>query len=116
MLTIVFYGSEGAAAKARAREISKGKPNVARVYDAMTWTDSVDACDAVEILPCVPWWKREKIEALYAGRVVSPKAKPAGLIYKALTAEPFERPFEAAEPPKRGRPPGSKNKPKDEAA
>ena len=69
MLTIVFYGSDGKAAKARAKQIAATKPNIARVYDAMTWGGSADACDAVEVLPCVPWWKRDVIGAAYSGKV-----------------------------------------------
>lgn len=69
MLTIIFYGRDGKAAKARAKEIAADKPNVARVYDVMAWGGQADACDAVEIMPCVPDWKRGAIMAAFPGKV-----------------------------------------------
>ena len=68
MLTIVFYGSDGEAAKLRSREIAAHKPNKVRVYDAAVWNGAEDFCDAVEILPCVPGHRRALIESVFAGK------------------------------------------------
>lgn len=69
MLTIVFYGKDGEAAKARARSIAGNKPDRVRIYDAFVWNGQDDACDAVEILPCVPSWRRSLIESVFAGKL-----------------------------------------------
>lgn len=70
MLTIVFYSTDSAAAKLRARQIVAEKPNHARVYDVGVWVESYDQCDAVEIMPDVPQWQRERIMAIYGDKVV----------------------------------------------
>jgi hypothetical protein len=66
MLTIVFYASNGAAAKHRAREISaQSKGDYARCYDVSSWDNTPDKCDAVEIMPDVPSWQRDRITKVY---------------------------------------------------
>lgn len=66
MLTIVFYATNGEAAKLRGREIvALGKGNYARVYDVTSWMGSADKCDAVEIMPDVPGWQRKRITDVY---------------------------------------------------
>lgn len=66
MLTIVFYSTEGAAAKVRGRQIvAQGKGNYARVYDVGTWDGTYDKCDAVEIMPDVQGWQRDRITEVY---------------------------------------------------
>lgn len=66
MLTIVFYSTNGAAAKIRAREIcAQGKLNYARVYDVAVWDGTFDKCDSVEIMDDVPDWHKKRIEAVY---------------------------------------------------
>ncbi len=90
MLTIIFYGSDGAAAKLRAREISADKANKTRVYDAFSWNGDRDACDVIEIMPCVPEWRRARIEDAFAGKIAEPSAADDVVI-----------------PKRRGRPPNS---------
>lgn len=137
MLTIVFYGNDGKAAKARGRQLAV-KPNTARVYDAMTWSGQVDPCDAVEIMPCVPSWKRRSIEDAYAEKVVSADnivetyyrdgdtgggiGAPFAVGVDVAESDGMEAIIPIADPSKpfvttlgdlpkrRGRPPGSKNK------
>lgn len=66
MLTIVFYHTDGAAAKLRAREIvARGKGNYARVYDVGSWDGSEDKCDSVEIMPDITNWQRKRITDVY---------------------------------------------------
>ncbi len=69
MLTIVFYGTDDAAAKRRAKEIAAHKPAQVRVYDSMVWNGEQDVCDAVEILPCVSEWRRYLIERVFPGKI-----------------------------------------------
>jgi hypothetical protein len=106
MLTILFYGIDGAAAKVRARLIAAHKPDQARIYDAFVWNGQNDACDAVEIFPCVPSWRREEIEKIFAGKVrVSSADKPDGQelatcsMFQAVPNEEF-----TIAPKRRGRP------------
>ncbi len=116
MLTIVFYASDGTAAKARAKAIAADKPNTARVYDAMVWNGDADACDAVEIMPCVPGWKREAIEAAFSGKIEqripadAPEVAEAfDKIFGGNLAPHVQSAMDEA-PKRRGRPPGSKNR------
>lgn len=69
MLTIVFYFSNGAAAKLRSREIAALKGNYARVYDAGVWDGAADKCDFVEIMSDVPNWQRKRITEVYGDEV-----------------------------------------------
>lgn len=76
MLTIVFYNTNGSAAKTRAREIcAVNKGDYARVYDAASWDGSEDKCDAVEIMDDVPKWHRKRIDAVYSDKIVDANAK-----------------------------------------
>ena len=65
MLTIVFYATNGSAAKQRARAISAEKTNHARCYDVAVWDGTPDKCDSVEIMPDVPGWQRARITQVY---------------------------------------------------
>jgi hypothetical protein len=66
MLTIVFYLTNGEAAKLRGREIvAQGKGNYARVYDVSSWEGNPDKCDSVEIMEDVPPWQRKRITDVY---------------------------------------------------
>ncbi len=65
MLTIVFYSTNGSAAKLRAREIAAAKTHYARCYDVASWDGTPDRCDAVEIMPDVPGWQRKRITSVY---------------------------------------------------
>ena len=76
MLTIVFYHSEGQAAKARARAISaSSKGTYARCYDVTSWEGTRDKCDSVEIMPDVPEWQRERIYSVYGAADEPPPAE-----------------------------------------
>lgn len=71
MLAIVFYTTNGAAAKVRSREIcAQVKGNYARCYDAAVWDGSNDKCDEVEIMPDVTGWHRKRIVKVYGDKVV----------------------------------------------
>jgi hypothetical protein len=74
MLTIVFYATDGAAAKLRAREIFANKPNLSRLYEVSAWDGRLDQCDAVEIMPDVPGWQRKRIVEVYGDKVVGSAA------------------------------------------
>ena len=66
MLTIVFYATQGAAAKLRSRElVAARKGDYARVYDIAVWDGSKDKCDAVQIMPDVQSWQRKRIIEVY---------------------------------------------------
>ena len=66
MLTIVFYSTDGKAAKQRAREISAtSKSDYARCYDVSVWGGTPDKCDSVEIMKDVPGWQRKRITDVY---------------------------------------------------
>ncbi len=106
MLTIVFYGRDSGAAKARARTIAANKPNQARVYDALFWGGQNDTCDAVEILPCVPSLRRALIKSVFGEKCLS--ADQPCTIAQADAVEPA--------PKRRGGWPKGKPRRKTEAA
>lgn len=73
MLTIVFYTTDGPAAKARSRELAAVKNDYTRVINAGFWDSTVYVrCDAVEIMPDVPGWQRKRIMEVYSDKVVEP--------------------------------------------
>lgn len=66
MLTIVFYATNGAAAKQRARAIAAvNKGDFARCYDVGVWDGTHDRCDSVEIMADVPDWQRDRISSVF---------------------------------------------------
>lgn len=77
MLTIVFYATDGAAAKLRTREIAATK-NYARCYDVAMWDGTEDRCDNVEIMPDVPPWQRERIMKVYGEPVEQEEIQEPG--------------------------------------
>lgn len=70
MLTIVFYASNGPAAKHHSREIAAEKGHYARTYDVAVWDRTADKCDAVEIMPDVLPWQRDRIKQVFGEKVV----------------------------------------------
>lgn len=70
MLTIIFYGRDGQAAKDKAREIGARRGEWARCYDASVWLGSKDRADRVLIMPDVLGWQRRRIEQVYGGIIV----------------------------------------------
>lgn len=77
MLTIVFYATDGQSAKYRARAIvAESKGNYARCYDVASWDNTPDKCDAVEIMPDVPSWQKDRIMAVF-GQVDEVQEQPA---------------------------------------
>jgi hypothetical protein len=70
MLTNIFYTSVGPAAKARSRAIAAVRGNYARVIDAGFWDGTFSACDAVEVMPDVPKWQRNRITEVYGDEIV----------------------------------------------
>lgn len=70
MLTIVFYATNGQAAKLRAREIAaQSKSDYSRCYDVGVWDGSNDKCDAVDIMPDVSKWQRGRIREVFGEKV-----------------------------------------------
>jgi hypothetical protein len=69
-LVIIFYASDGMAAKQASQEIVATKQNHARVYDVAAWNDSHDQCDHVIIMPDVPEWQRVRIEEIFGDKIV----------------------------------------------
>ena len=66
MLTIVFYATNGAAAKQRARAIAAvNKGDFARCYDVGVWDGTHDRCESVEIMADVPDWQRDRISSVF---------------------------------------------------
>ncbi len=65
MRTIVFYGRDGAAAKARAKEIVRSRQGRAIVYDVAAWGGTKDNADGYEIMDCVSYFDRERIEYVF---------------------------------------------------
>lgn len=70
MLTIVFYGRDGQAAKDKAREIGARRGEWARCYDASAWLGSRDRADRVVIMPDVLGWQRKRIEQVFGDIIV----------------------------------------------
>lgn len=72
---IVFYCTDGAAAKQRAREILAERHH-ARVYDVGAWDQTNDHCDAVWIMPDVPEWQVKRIISVYGDKIISGEFQP----------------------------------------
>lgn len=86
MLTIVFYGRNGVAAKARAAEIRKKGKGKTVVYDVTAWDGGTDGADAFEILDCVSYFDRQRIEHAFAS--IEPKeiSDDGGAAYQKIAA------------------------------
>ncbi len=96
MLTIIFYGRDGQAAKDKAREIGARRGEWARCYDAAVWLGSKDRADRVVIMPDVLGWQRRRIEQVYDGIIVRdapamPEA-PGSATGLQMTADAHQRP------------------------
>lgn len=93
MLTIVFYATNGAAAKARARAIAADtKGHYARCYDVASWENTEDKCDFVEIMPDVPGWQRDRILKVF-GPVVPATEVPVAEADEQTSAVEIEQPY-----------------------
>lgn len=80
MLTIVFYATDGAAAKMMARHICADKQSLARAYDVAVWDSTPDACDRVVVMPDVQDWQRARIDRVYGDRICDPEQQVEEII------------------------------------
>lgn len=84
-MKLLFYGTDGAAGKARALELRKGPPKMGcRLVHAEACREA-EECDDIEFMPDVPSFERARINALF-GKTARPspeaaaiKANPLGL-------------------------------------
>jgi hypothetical protein len=72
-LTLIFYGSDGEAAKARASQI-RAERGAAHIRDAAAFAGEVEPCDSVVLLPCVSGYDRARIVSTYPDKVAIPGA------------------------------------------
>lgn len=108
MQTILFYGRNGAKAKERARELRKSGKGRIVIYDVAAWEGGRDGADAFEIMDCVSYFDRQRIEAAFGAesKVINPDPvewpganfEAANIAAKELAAEL------KSEPKKRGLP------------
>lgn len=73
---LVMCGEDGEAGKAVAVRLRK-EGHRAVLADAGVFKGRADPCDAVVVMPDVPAWKRDRIEAAYPGKVERTDAAPA---------------------------------------
>lgn len=64
MQTILFYGRDGAKAKARAIELRKASKDKVLICDVTVWEGTKDG-DRAEIMDCVSYFDRQRIEHVF---------------------------------------------------
>ena len=70
-LTLIFYGSNGDAAKSAASRI-RTNGSAAQLRDAVAYGGESEPCEAVQVLPDVSAFDRGRIEAAYGDKVQAP--------------------------------------------
>lgn len=95
MQTIIFYGRNGAWAKERAKEL-RGEKKKVMVCDVTVWEGTKDA-DQAEIMDCVSYFDRQRIEHVFGVSAEIPTGPAVGNEF------PSGEPEDTA-PKKRGRP------------
>lgn len=66
MQTILFYGRDGAKAKERAKELRKASKGRVLICDVTVWEGTKDG-DSAEIMDCVSYFDRQRIEHVFGG-------------------------------------------------
>jgi hypothetical protein len=78
-MKLLFYGTDGAAGKARAMELRKGPPKmVCRLIHAEACREA-EECDDIEFMPDVPPFERARISTLF-GKTAWPSPEAAAAI------------------------------------
>lgn len=90
MRFIVFYTTNGAAAKVHARTIGAAKGSSAVVYDAGVWLGDPERCDIAVIMPDVPEWQRDRITNTFGDKVRDNTFEPP--VYHENEDESFKLP------------------------